>query len=49
MAVANKRGGKVGGLTPEDIVERLFNSPNTAIGLGYGSVGQAVGPSPKRP
>jgi len=38
-----KRDGKIGGISTKEIVGRLFNAPNTAIGLGYGTVGTAVG------
>ena len=40
---AKRRDGKIGGITTKEIVGRLFNAPNTALGLGYGSIGQAAG------
>jgi hypothetical protein len=38
-----KRDGKIGSVSVKDVVGALFNAPNTAVGLTYGSLGQAVG------
>lgn len=38
-----KRDGKIGGADVGDVVGQLFNAPNTANGVAYGSIGQAVG------
>lgn len=38
-----KQDGKIGPVTVKDVVGKLFNAPNTALGVTYGALGQAVG------
>lgn len=38
-----KRDGKIGGVSVGEVVGQLFNAPNTAAGLAYGSVGHTLG------
>ncbi|MDB5422840.1 MAG: repeat protein [Phenylobacterium sp.] len=38
-----RRDGKIGSVSTKDVVGALFNAPNTAVGVAYGSVGDAVG------
>ena len=38
-----RRDGKIGPVSTKDVVGALFNAPNTAVGMIYGSVGHAAG------
>lgn len=43
MSGAKQRDGKIAGVSVHDVVEQLFNAPNTAAGYAYGTLGQTVG------
>ncbi|MEO8114187.1 MAG: hypothetical protein ABI655_07405 [Phenylobacterium sp.] len=38
-----KRDGKIGPATVKEVVGKLFNAPNTALGVAYGGLGHVVG------
>jgi hypothetical protein len=40
---SKSRDGKIASVSTKDVVGALFNAPNTAVGVAYGSVGDAIG------